>query len=139
MFTYSAFIAVSVILAVLFETSTLLCGELKGYDTSSEFVVTTIMELLTICVIPMSLRLFKFRKVLCRLTSEESLLRWALLRMLLLCVPMVVNTLLYYLYMNVAFGYMAIVLFLCLAFVVPTKARCEWEVGMGRRAAGDEE
>ena len=53
----------------------------------------------------------------------------------MLTVPMVVNTLLYYLFMNVAFGYLAIILALCIFFVFPSMSRCEAEVGMG----GDEE
>ena len=86
------------------------------------------MELLTLCIIPMSLRLFKFGAVSRRLVSAESLLKYGMVRMLMLCLPMLANTLLYYLYMNVAFGYMAIIVFLCLAFVLPTKTRCESEV-----------
>ena len=86
------------------------------------------MELLTLCIIPVSLRLFKFGAVSRRLVSAESLLKYGMVRMLMLCLPMLANTLLYYLYMNVAFGYMAIIVFLCLAFVLPTKTRCESEV-----------
>ena len=51
--------------------------------------------------------------------------------MLMLCLPMVANTLLYYIYMNVAFGYMAIILLLSLCFVLPTMARCEAEMNAG--------
>ena len=86
------------------------------------------MELLTLCFIPVALRLFKFQFVANSLTSASNLLRWASIRMLMLCLPMVANTLLYYMYMNVAFGYMAIILLLCLAFVLPTKSRCEQEI-----------
>ena len=41
---------------------------------------------------------------------------------------MVVNTLLYYIYMNTTFGYMAIIMALCLPFVFPTKGRCLAEI-----------
>ena len=60
--------------------------------------------------------------------SAEALLRFGMTRLLALCLPMVINTILYYLYMNVAFGYLAIVLLLALTFIVPTKARCESEI-----------
>ena len=79
----------------------------------------------------MALRLFRFSAVARQLTTTYALLRWGTLRLLMLCVPMVANTLLYYLYMNVAFGYMGIILLLCLAFVLPTKARCDAEVKTG--------
>lgn len=126
--TFSAFVAVSLVMAALFETDLLPCGILKGSDASGEFVAATFMELLTLCAIPVALRLFRFRRVADSLTAHGALRRWGMLRMLMLCVPMVANTLLYYLYMNVAFGYMGIILLLCLAFVMPTKVRCESEV-----------
>lgn len=121
-------IAVSAVIVLLFETDTLPCGFLKTADASREFVLLTVMELLTLCLIPLALRLMKFGRVAKSLTSTDALLRWGGLRIAMLCVPMVVNTLLYYMYMNVAFGYMGIILFLCLAFVFPTRARCESEV-----------
>lgn len=125
---FAAFVGVSLLMAALFEIDILPCGILRGIDTSSEFVAATFMELLTLCFIPVALRLFKFQFVAKSLTSTANLLRWASLRMLMLCLPMVANTLLYYLYMNVAFGYMAIILMLCLAFVLPTKSRCKQEI-----------
>ena len=45
-------------------------------------------------------------------------------RLLILEAPMVVNTLLYYIYMNATYGYLAIILLLCLPFVFPTENRC---------------
>ena len=126
--TFCAFVAAAAIVVVLFETGLLNEGALAGTGDSSEFVVLSAMELITICVIPVALRLFKFRAVTQRLVTPQGLLHYGLLRLLMLCVPMVVNTVLYYLYMSVAFGYMGIILFLCMAFVVPTKGRCEAEL-----------
>ena len=126
--TFCAFVAAAAIVVVLFETGLLCEGALAGTGDSSEFVVLSAMELITICVIPVALRLFKFRAVGQRLVTPQGLLHYGLLRLLMLCVPMVVNTVLYYLYMSVAFGYMGIILFLCMAFVVPTKGRCEAEL-----------
>jgi len=45
----------------------------------------------------------------------------------MLLVPMLVNAVLYYLFMNVAFGYMAIILFLACFFVFPSQERSEQE------------
>ena len=42
--------------------------------------------------------------------------------------PMVANTWLYYQFMNVAFGYMAIIGLLSLCFIYPSHARCNQEV-----------
>lgn len=125
---FVAFLAIVALVVVVFETELLPNGTLAGCDGSDEFMVLSAMELLTLCVIPVALRLFKFRAVASRLTTADGLLRYGTLRLLMLCVPMVANALLYYLYMNVAFGYMGIILFLCMAFVLPTKGRCEAEV-----------
>ena len=50
--------------------------------------------------------------------------KWGMLRLLILEVPMVIDTLLYYIYMNTTFGYLAIILLLCLPFVFPSLNRC---------------
>jgi hypothetical protein len=123
-------IIICAVLVVLFESDLLLSGGCTE-NKSLEFLVLSIMELITICLIPLSLRLFRFGKVRKALAEKkaEALISWGVLRLGLLSVPMILNTLFYYLFMNVAFGYMAIILFLCLFFVVPTMDRCQSEVG----------
>lgn len=121
-------IAVGLVIVVLFENDLLSCGIMISDDKSVEFVVATIMELLTICVIPVALKLFRFKRISKLLTSAEALSKWGTIRLLMLCVPMIVNTVFYYMFMNVAFGYMGIIIFLCLFFVVPTKERCRSEI-----------
>ena len=121
-------IAVGLVIVVLFENDLLPCGIMISDDKSVEFVVATIMELLTICVIPVALKLFRFKRISKLLTSAEALSKWGTIRLLMLCVPMIVNTVFYYMFMNVAFGYMGIIIFLCVFFVVPTKERCRSEI-----------
>lgn len=121
-------IAVGLVIVVLFENDLLPCGIMISDDKSVEFVVATIMELLTICVIPVALKLFRFKRISKLLTSAEALSKWGTIRLLMLCVPMIVNMVFYYMFMNVAFGYMGIIIFLCLFFVVPTKERCRSEI-----------
>ena len=114
---------------ILFETDNLAPGSCGG-NLTAEFYTLMAAELITICVVPLALWMFRAKTIKQKLISgkEHSLLRFGILRLSLLVVPMVANTLLYYMYMNVAFGYMGIILFLCLFFVMPTKARCESEV-----------
>jgi len=117
-------IVLALIIVLLFETEVILPGPLAGMN-QSEFVWATLMELLTLGAAFMGLRLFKFKRVHDELVSRpESLLKWGVIRLLVLGVPMVVDTLLYYVYMNPTFGYLAIMLLLCLPFVIPTEARC---------------
>lgn len=127
MAAYIASLVISGLTVVLFETELLPSGILKS-GGSDEFVLTMVMELVSICAIPFMLRLFRFEAIRKKLVSAEALLRFGMARLLALCLPMVINTILYYLYMNVAFGYLTIVLLLALTFIVPTKARCESEI-----------
>jgi len=125
---FSVFLLLSVVIVILFETDTLLPGTLAA-DKQSEFILATILELLTLGAIFMGLRLFKFKTVHEDLTTRKApaLMRWGSVRLLLLELPMLCNTLLYYIYMNTTFGYMAIILALCLPFVYPSEGRCKAE------------
>lgn len=121
-------IAVALIIVLLYETEILLPGAL-ALNNRLCFVVATIMELLTIAIIPFALRLFKFRKVNGKLTESETtrwdnLLKYGSVRILLLAIPMIINVVCYYLFTLTAFAYMAIILFLCMFFVYPTVDKC---------------
>lgn len=122
-------IAICLIVIVLFENEILLPG-VKGDNRVLDYYAAIIMELITICLIPLALRLFKFKKVKKAMTGKsfDGLLRWGSLRLCMLVVPMMVNAVLYYIFMNVAFGYMGIIGLLCLVFVYPSKTRCQSEV-----------
>ena len=122
------FLVLSLVLIVLYETDTLEAGLLAD-DKQSEFVLTFIMELLSLGAAFLGLRLFKFKLVHDELVAlrEPAMWKWGLIRLLILEVPMFANTLLYYIYMNTTFGYMGIMLLLCLPFVFPTLGRCEVE------------
>ena len=126
----------SFLIIILFENDIFLSGGWTA-DKSFEFTVLTIAELVTIICIPLALKLFNFKQVNSQLTTgdnrEERLISWGLLRLNMLCLPMIVNILFYYLFMNVAFGYMAIILFLCLFFVIPTKERCRTETTLKKK------
>ena len=60
-------VAVSLIAVLLCETDTLPVGVLSGRGGSDEFVLTMLMELLTLCAIPLALRLFRFKAIAARL------------------------------------------------------------------------
>ena len=122
-------LALALTVVVLFETDVLMFGYYAGSGEQAEFLLTTMMELLTLAVIPLALKLFKFHRVHADLVSRkaEALRKWGLLRLLMLLVPLLVNTLLYYAYANVAFGYMAIILVIVLPFVYPSMERCQSE------------
>lgn len=130
MFEACASVVLSLLAVILYETETLLPGSLAA-EGGTEFVVVSLMELLTICFIPLALRLFKFKTVHESLvaTRSKGLARWGSLRLMLICLPMLVNTVMYYQFMNVAFGYMGIIGLICLVFVWPGMKRCIAETG----------
>ena len=102
-------------------------------QTEMLFICQIIFQLGTLALIPLALRLFKFRKIHEELINDTTpnhakLLVYGMLRMDMLHFPMVINLMLYYFFMVPGFGYMAIVLFLSSLFIVPTMKRCEAEV-----------
>lgn len=113
-------IIIPVIVAILYETDVLLAGDLAvAGNESAEFIATIVMELLTLAAIPLALRLFKMAGD--KICDEVSLMRFSLIRLAILLGPLWGNALLYYLFMNATFGYMAIITLIAMAFVYPAK------------------
>ena len=99
-------------------------------DRQTGIIVQMIMILITLCLVPLALRLFKFEKIHLALvkTSSAALLRWGIIRILVLGLLLIVNTLLYYIYgFEPAFGYLAVMVMLTMPFVFPTMSRCKAE------------
>ncbi len=125
-------LALAVLIVLLFEGGVFAPMQVLA-GGQSLFISTIIMQLLTIGGIPFALYLFRIPRIHSQLTASDdsrwgALLRWGSLRMMLLCLPMVVNVLFYYLSsLTVAFAYMAIILAICLVFVYPSAARCAYD------------
>ena len=113
-------VGVAVVIAALYELDILPSGMMTGRP-QDEFLSTISMELITIVFIPVALRLFKTKDVEKRLEEGniKAFRKWGLLRILMITVPLVLNTLLYYSFMNTTFGYMALILLICLPFIYP--------------------
>ena len=118
-------IALSAIIIVSGELDIIPNGILAN-DKQVEFVIMSMMEILTIIAIPVALKLFKFKAIANKLASDTLLHfeRWGIVRLCLLNVPMVINLVCYYLFVGAGFGYLAIILFLSLFFVYPSLSRC---------------
>lgn len=121
-------VVVALLLVALYETEVLTPTDMSA-DATLMFGILTLMELVTILVIPMALKLFALKAIRRKLVSGkgDALLFWGTARINMLCLPMLVNTFMYYQTMSPAFGYMAIILFLCLFFIYPSIGRCETE------------
>lgn len=127
-------IALAVLLTLLFETDVVACGGLhSSVGDVVEFVVVTAVQLLTIVLIPTLLKLLQFGFVKRYLHADTQLAerRLAMLthmRMLTMSGLLLLNTLLYYMFLAVSLGYMALVVLLCMAFVYPSEKRFESEL-----------
>ena len=117
-------VGVAVVIAALYELDMLPSGMLAGRP-QDEFLSTISMELITIVFIPVALRLFKTKDVEKRLEEGniKAFRKWGLVRILMITVPLVLNTLLYYSFMNTTFGYMALILLICLPFIYPASRK----------------
>lgn len=120
--------------AVLYIGGEFLHWDLAVWDDAEKgttFITSTLMILLTLTLLPLALRLFKFKRIHANLTEQKApaLLRWGSLRIIIMGVLLIVNTILYYLFaFESTFGYLAVITLLCMPFVVPTMRRCEAEV-----------
>ena len=112
----------------IYETEVVVPG-LLATDKKSEFLLTFLMELMTLGCAFLALRLFKFEKIHQELITGKAvaLRKWGVIRLVMLLFPLWADTLLYYIYMNTTFGYLGIILALCLPFVYPSMSRCEAE------------
>ena len=112
----------------IYETEVVVPG-LLATDKQSEFLLTFLMELMTLGCAFLALRLFKFEKIHQELITGKAvaLRKWGVIRLVMLLFPLWADTLLYYIYMNTTFGYLGIILALCLPFVYPSMSRCEAE------------
>ena len=89
---------------------------------NAEFILTCVMELVTIISLPVILKMLKSKRVKSYLDVEDNVGRLTAIlrtRMLLLYVLMEINVVLYYLFMQTTFGYMAIIQAVCLVFAYP--------------------
>ena len=122
---YMSLAAIALAIILLYETDILEAGVMEE-QKQLEFILTAMMELISLGAAFMGLRLFKFKTVHNDLVNrqEPAMWKWGVIRLLILEVPMVINTLLYYIFMNTTFGYLAVMLLLCLPFVFPSVNRC---------------
>lgn len=115
------------LLVLLAETEMIV---LPVMSSNGVFISQVLLELFSIVCIPLALRLFTFDRIHQELINrkEKALLKWGLVRLSLLQIPMFANLVCYYQSYSPAFAYLAIILFLCLFFVNPSKERCNAEI-----------
>ena len=123
-------IAVGVLMATAFETDILATGEMAG-DKVTEYYWTVGLELTTIAILPTALRLMKLSSVSEAVKNNgKAYMRLAMLRLSAIALTMLANAVLYYLFMQTTFGYLAIICLISMAFVYPSTSRCKSEMSV---------
>ena len=128
---FGGFLLLATLLYILGEFLHVDMGVLAEADRGQRFICSTVMILLTIALLPLSLRLFKFKRISSDLQQRKApaLAKWGSIRLIVMGVLLVVNTFLYYAFeLEASYGYLAVVTLLCMPFVIPTMSRCEEEV-----------
>ena len=125
MVVFITILTLSLLCVVIYETNVLETGSMAD-KKQDEFFALTVLELASLAGVVLALRLFKFKCIHNELVTQKApaLLKWGLMRLALLELPMLSNTFFYYMFVNPAFGYMAIIQLLCLPFVYPSLNRC---------------
>ena len=116
------------LLVLLFETEMLESGALAG-DEQTAYWLSIVGVALTIIAIPTALKLMTWKRVKTDVTqSEQSYVRWSVLRLLMLTTPLMYNLLVYYLLgCEPTYAYMALMLLLVFLFVWPSQDKMNYE------------
>ena len=128
---FGSFLLLATLLYILGEFLHVDMGFFADANREQRFICSTVLILLTICLLPLSLRLFKFKRISNDLQQRKAsaLARWGSLRLCVMGTLLVVNTFLYYAFeLEASYCYLAVVTLLCMPFVIPTMSRCEEEV-----------
>lgn len=115
------------LLVVCYEAGIFTEGLFVG-DARMDYILTTIGILLTIVMIPLSLRLFNLNLVkrISKLSTFEALKsyrRWSEVRLALLLVAALLNMSIYYLTLNTTGLFCSLMALLATFFCIPTKER----------------
>lgn len=115
------------LLVVCYEAGIFTEGVFVG-DARMDYILTTIGILLTIVMIPLSLRLFNLNLVkrITKLSTFEALKsyrRWSEVRLALLLVAALLNMSIYYLTLNTTGLFCSLMALLATFFCIPTKER----------------
>ena len=96
-------------------------------NSGARMYLPTVMILLTLGAIPLSLWMFKKRRIHNDLVQNKAvaLVKWGILRLMIQGNLLVINTFFYYAFgFEPSYGYLAVVVLLSMIFIFPTMNRC---------------
>ena len=129
MVTFWTVLVLILLVAILLRTTDC-CATLQVFSNPVvEYVVDMMAVCLTIAVVPLALRLMYCQSV--RRQMPEKYARWAWTRLLLLQSVCAIDAVCYGLFGKASYFYLAIISLLAMAFVYPSRQRCEAETNKG--------
>lgn len=119
-----AMVLVAVLIIIVFETGLLPSPLITGKG-NLEMIIGTIMVFITLLSIPLALGIVKAKAAEkpTAIAKESGFFRTSVVRILMLGIPLVLNTAFYFIFMKASFAYMGIILLLAYFFVLPTQGR----------------
>lgn len=116
------------LLVGIFETDLLPVGTLP-LDKSQEYILSMVGVVLTIIGIPLALKLMTLKPVRAQISvSEQRYVTWSMVRIALLGIPLLYNTLMYYLLgFNTTCCYLALMCVVAFIFIWPSQERMQNE------------
>lgn len=133
MLIYWAMTAIPVIFAICMDANLIETGLLAGMDDGGvcEFYCQMLAVIVTLLSIPVALKLFKFKNVATALREqpEAKFQCYAILRMAMLELPLLINLVCYYLFANPSFFHLGILTIISFVFIYPSMNRCLFETG----------
>lgn len=126
---YGFYIALAIILAFLHEIDVMVVGAYAG-DAAMEYVLETIAILVTIALVPLSLKLFSVKMAKTENMELSKALayykQWSTIRLMILAFVTYLNILIYYLTLNNIGGLCALIGLTASVFCLPSeKNMCE--------------
>lgn len=104
-------------------------------DDSQSYILDMIGLALTICWIPLSLKMLHFQRIKAIIQCNEPKYRtWSIIRIVLLATALIYNIFIYYLLgCNTGSFYLALMVFVAMLFIWPTHSRMEYECDMPQK------
>ena len=127
-FIYCAELLIAALIAILYEAGLIAEGTLAGNDLRT-YWMSIVGIALTIVLVPVAMRLMKFKRVNNAVVQDEAAYyHWSIVRFALLGLPLLYNTLCYYLLgCETTCGYLALMVVVAFLFVWPSMDKMEYE------------
>lgn len=124
---YGLYIIGVVLLAIFHETDVITVGVYAG-DAATEYALETFSILITIALVPLSLKLFsvKMEKKIQQVQLQKALVlyqKWSTIRLMILALVTYLNILIYYLTLNNIGGLCALIALTASVFCLPSERR----------------